>query len=62
MSLADEVAHDSREWLRNHIHLLPDWWLRNGVQNAYPGGWSKFLSDYGFIKPGQYEPNVYEEG
>lgn len=51
MSLADEVAHYSRTWLANHTDLLPDWTLRKAVQDAYPGGWVRFLSDYGFIKP-----------
>lgn len=51
MSLADEVAHYSRVWLTNHIDRLPDWHLRKAVQEAYPGGWVKFLVDYGFMKP-----------
>ncbi len=51
MSLADEVAHYSRTWLANHIDRLPDWHLRKAVQEAYPGGWVKFLVDYGFMKP-----------
>ena len=59
MSLADEVAHYSRTWLTNHIDMLPDWYLRNAIQNAYPGGWVAFLSEYGFIKPGEYEQGGY---
>lgn len=58
-SLADEVAHYSRTWLTNHIDLLPDWMLRKAIHQSYTGGWVAFLSDYGFIRPGEYEPGDY---
>lgn len=50
MTLADDVGDWQREWVEHHVDLIPDWLARYVIEHTYPGGWVKFLSEYGFIK------------